>query len=58
MIDNLLKKNDVELDQLYAKFDDVQYKNRAVERKTADLKQTNEYILVNQLINMLKNWWA
>ena len=44
LIDKLLKKNDVELDQLYSKFDDVQYKNRALERTNEDLKQKNEYI--------------
>jgi len=56
LIDNLLKKNDVELDQLYSKFDDTQYKNRTLERTNADLKQTNEYLnkSTDQYVNKIE----
>jgi cell division protein FtsB len=44
LIDNLLKKNNVELDQLYIKFDNLNYDKNTLNRENSDLKKTNEYI--------------
>ena len=44
LVDNLLKKNNVEIDQLYTKFDDLNYKTKTLERYNNDLKQSNEYL--------------
>ena len=45
LIDNLLKKNNIEIDQLYTKFDDLHYKTKTFERNNNDLKQSNEYLM-------------
>ena len=44
LVDNLLKKNNFEIDQLYTKFDDLNYKTKTLERSNNDLKQSNEYL--------------
>ena len=44
LIDNLLKKNNFEIDQLYTKFDDLNYKTKNIERSNNDLKQSNDYL--------------
>lgn len=44
LIDNLLKKNDQEMDQLYLKYDDLNYNKRKLENENSELKNTNKYL--------------
>ena len=44
LIDNLLKKNDNEIDQLYTKYDDLNYNKRKLETENNDLKQEIKYL--------------
>lgn len=44
LIDRLFKEKDRELDNLYTKFDDLNYKVKGLEKTNQDLTKTNEYL--------------
>lgn len=44
LIDRLLKQKEQELDNLYTKYDDLNYKVKGLERTNQDLIKTNEYL--------------
>ena len=44
LIDKIIKDKDTELDNLYTKFDDVNYKLKGFERTNQELTKTNEYL--------------
>lgn len=44
LIDKMIKDKDVELDKLYAKYDNVNYKVKELERSNQELTKTNDYL--------------
>ena len=44
LIDRLLKDKDKELDNLYSKYDDLNYKVKGLDRTNQELTKTNEYL--------------
>lgn len=44
LIDKLIKEKEAEIDKIYTKFDDVNYKMKNLERSNQDLVKTNEYL--------------
>ena len=44
LINKILKKNETELDHLYEKYDNVNYKTKILEKENIELKNTNEYL--------------
>jgi uncharacterized protein YdcH (DUF465 family) len=44
LIDRLLKEKEKEIDNLYTKYDDINYKLKGLERTNQDLIKTNEYL--------------
>ncbi len=44
LIDRILKEKETELDNLYTKYDDLNYKVKGLERNNQELTKTNEYL--------------
>jgi uncharacterized protein YdcH (DUF465 family) len=44
LIDKMLRKNEEELDNLYTKYDDLNYKVKGFEQTNQELTKTNEYL--------------
>lgn len=44
LIDELLKKNDVELDDIYNKYDNLKYNNKMLEKQNQNLTEENTYL--------------
>ena len=44
LIDHLLTKNDLELDNIYSKFDDISHNKKILESENTELKQANQYL--------------
>lgn len=44
LIDKMMKNKDIELDAVYSKFDDINYKYKQVERENKTLVEENQYL--------------